>query len=413
MKKTILTTLIAVLLVVLLIALNSQMRRAAAAELALTEETLSAVAEASAELAKLTLNLEKLLVSASAEQAAAFLTDISLGADRVQRCISDLPDMQGERAAILSFLSGVSTRAGARLTRLASGDTLHTGDQAALQNDLNSLRMLQAELSLAQQGLQSGEKLGDALPATEVTAAPSAKELAEYRALPKEEVGSGKALQIAKEFVGVERVTSVSHAPDTTGALPAFGVTVQTRDVQLNLEVTRQGGRVLLMVPETAAFPAVKSVDECRAAALAFLAARGFPSMEPMYYQVYDGLCVLTCVWVEQGVIIWPDRVTVQVRMDTAEVVGIEARSFWKNHTPRRLSAPLLTEEEARAALSAHVSVESARLCLLPHERQERLCWQFTLRYEGDTYLSCIDAVTGQELLLEKVMQLDAGSIPA
>ncbi len=413
MKKTFLYISTFVVMALLLVFLNAQMRRTAAAELALTEGTLSAVSEASAELSQLTLSMEKLLVSASPEHAASFLADVVLRADRVQRSISALPDLQGERADIQTFLSTLADRATALLTSLVTGVSISDADRAELTEMLSGLRLLQSEVALAQQSLLLGMRLPEALPRTEITAKPTAQELAAYKALPAGEVSLGNALQIAKEFVGLERVTSVSHAPDTTGALPADGVTVQTADVQLNLEVTRQGGKVLLMVPETASFPVRQTVDTCRAAALAFLARQGLPRMEAPWYQVYDGLCVLTCVFVEQDVLIWPDRVLVQVRMDTGEVVGIETRSFWKNHLPRRLDKPLLSETEARASLSPSVSVEGSRLCLLPHDGQERLCYQFALTHQGDAYIAYIDAITGQELLLEKVMQLEMGAVAA
>lgn len=156
-----------------------------------------------------------------------------------------------------------------------------------------------------------------------------------------------------------------------------------------------------------------KTPEECSAAALAFLKSRGFAEMEVTYYQVYDGLCVLTCVYVQNGVLIWPDRVLVQVRMDTAEIVGIEARSYWKNHIPRKLQTPLLTEIEARTALSPDVTVNAVRTCLLPFNGRERLCWQFSLQQGDDAFISYIDAMTGEELLLEKVMQLEFGAIAA
>lgn len=413
MKKLMITLALGVAGVTLLIALNAQMRRAAAAELALTEGTLHAVSEASEALEMLTLTLEKALVSASPAQYAAYLTDAALSADRAQRSLSELPDAQGQRSAVVAFLSDLSGQLQACLTALASGDSLSDADKSSLSASLSDLTLLQNEIALGVQELLTGEKLADALPATEVTLHPTAQELTRYKALPSEEIGSGMALQIAKEFVGVERVASVAHAPDTSGALPTFGVTIQTPDVQLNLEVTRQGGKVLFMVPETADFPVLKTPEDCAAAALAFLSSRGFPNMEALYYQVYDGLCVLTCAYVEQDVIVWADRVLVQVRMDTAEVVGIESRSFWQNHAPRKLQSPLLSESEARVHLSSGVTVQSARLCLLPTGSQERMCWQFTVTWGDGTYISYIDVLTGAELLLEKVIRLEMGSIAA
>ncbi len=413
MKKTFLTVGIFLALAILLLFLNAQMRRAASAELALSESTLAAVADAASESSSLVLTVEKLLVSASTEQSAALLTQIALSADRVQRSVGELPDAQGERASIQAFLTSLSDQATALLTNLAMGMPITAEIRADLANDLDGLRLLSTELSLAQNTLLTGAPLREAMAASEVTAKPTAQELAHYRALPSTEVNSGTALQIAKEFVGVEKVTSVAHAPDTNGALPAFGVTVQTEDLQLNLEVTRRGGKILLMMPETADFPIRKTVEECTASALQFLSDKGFPRMEAPYYQLYDGLCVLTCVYSEQNVLIWPDRVLVQVRMDTGEVVGLEARSFWQNHYPRRLADPVLSEQEARALLSDEAQVTSARLCLLPQNKQERLCWQFTVQHGDGTFLVYIDSLTGQELRLEKLMHLESGVAPA
>jgi len=413
MKRIIATIALGISAVVLLIALNASQRRTAAAELALTESTRAAVAEAASELDALTLSLDKLLVTTSVRQTANLLSSIALSADRVQASIAALPDEQGQQAAVLSYLSRLSRLAQTALADLAEGDGIEADIHASFADMTAGLRLLQAELGIASAEVLAGADVSAALPPSEITAPPTALELAEYKALPSREVSAGEAMQLAKEFVGAERVLSVAHAPDTAGALPAFGVTVQTTDVQLNVEVTRRGGKVLLMAPETASFPMEKTVDECRAAALAFLQSRGFSEMEVPYYQVYDGLCVLTCAGVQNGVLIWPDRVLVQVRMDTAEIVGIEARSYWKNHIPRKLQTPLLTESEARASLSPAAAVDSSRLCLLPYEGMERLCWQFTLTLGDGTYISCIDAMNGRELRLEKVMQLDFGAAPA
>ncbi len=397
---------------VLLIALDASMRRTANAELALTESTLAAVSKSAAELEALTLSMDKLLLTTSPRQTAKLLTQVSISADRVQVGLAELPDAQGQQAAVLAYLSRLSNLAQGCLADLAEGSELEEESRADFAEILTGLQLLQSEMNFAQQDTLAGRKVND-LPASEITAPPTAAELVDYKSLPSQEIGSGEALQIAKEFVGLNRVLSVGHAPNTSGALPAYGVTVQTADVQLNLEVTRRGGKVLLMSPETASFPMVRTPEQCSAAALAFLKARGFAEMEVPYYQVYDGLCVLTCVYVQNGVLIWPDRVLVQVRMDTAEVVGLEARSYWKNHIPRKLQTPLLTEKEARAALSADAEITHARLCLLPIGNQERTCWQFSLNHGEDAFVSYVDAMTGEEVLLEKVMQLEFGSMPA
>ena len=410
MKKTILTLAVSVTAVMLLIALNASQRRTAAAELALAESTLAAVAEAASDIEDLALSLDKALLTASPRQAAQYLTQAALTAERSQSALAALPDPYGQQGAVLAWLSRLSHVVQGALADLAEGSGV-TGESRTSLNAMRAdLSLLQAEFALSSSEVQTGVKAAD-LAATSVTAPPTAAQLADYKALPSQDVGSGEAMQIAKDFIGADKVRSVAHAPDTGGVMPAWGVTIQTDDLQLNLEITRRGGKVLLMSPETAAFPVRKTVEECREAALAFLQERGFAQMESPWYQVYDGLCVLTCVNVQRGVLIWPDRVTVQVRMDTAEVVGIEARQYWRNHIPRKLQTPLLTASEARAYLSAEPT--AGRLCLLPYEGQERLCWQFSIQHEDDTYISYIDAMTGRELRLEKVMHLESGAAPA
>lgn len=413
MKRTLAYLFAAVLGMTLLISLNAAQRRSAAAELRLTENTKAAVTEAAAELETLTLSLEKLLLTTSARQQAKLLSQIILAADRAQLSLGALPDREGQQGAVLAYLSRLSHLSQTCLADLAEGDGFPEDAHAGLSDLRDGLLLLQAELSIASQETLIGTDISAALPASQVTRPPSAQELTTYKALPSNEISSGEAMQIAKEFVGADKVLSVSHAPDTAGALPAYGVTVQTPDVQLNLEITRRGGKVLLMAPETASFTMTKTPEQCAASALAFLKSRGFAEMEVPYYQVYDGLCVLTCVYVQNAVLIWPDRVLVQVRMDTAEVVGIEARSYWRNHIPRRLQSPLLTQSEARASLAPGASVESFRLCLLPANNQERLCWQFTLTLGEEAYISYIDAITGNELHLEKIMQLEFGQVAA
>ena len=410
MKKTILTLAVSVTAVMLLIALNASQRRTAAAELALAESTLAAVAEAASDIEDLALSLDKALLTASPRQAAQYLTQAALTAERSQSALAALPDPHGQQGSVLAWLSRLSHVVQGALADLAEGSGV-TGESRTSLNAMRAdLSLLQAEFALSSSEVQTGAKAAE-LPATAVTAPPTAAQLADYKALPSQEVGSGEAMQIAKDFIGADKVRSVAHAPDTGGVMPAWGVTIQLDDLQLNLEITRRGGKVLLMSPETAAFPVRKTVEACREAALAFLQERGFAQMESPWYQVYDGLCVLTCVNVQRGVLIWPDRVTVQVRMDTAEVVGIEARQYWRNHIPRKLQTPLLTASEARAYLSAEPT--AGRLCLLPYEGQERLCWQFSIQHEDDTYISYIDAMTGRELRLEKVMHLESGAAPA
>ena len=55
---------------------------------------------------------------------------------------------------------------------------------------------------------------------------------------------------------------------------------------------------------------------------------------------IYDGLAVINFVALQDGVLLYPDLVKVQVRMDTGEIVGMEANNYLMNHTVRTALSP-------------------------------------------------------------------------
>ena len=207
---------------------------------------------------------------------------------------------------------------------------------------------------------------------------------------------------------------SAQSAPATSGALPAWGVTVVTEELQLNLEVTTQGGKVLWMMPESAGFAQALDETRCRELAAAFLREKGFGDMVCTHVQRYEsGVMVLNFAAQQEGVLLYPDLVKVQVRMDTGDVVGIEANNYWMNHVTRNLATPELTAQEAAACLAEGLEAEATQLCLIPYRDSERLCYEFTVRRGDGTYLIYLDADTGKEVELLKRIDTEQGVLTA
>ena len=101
--------------------------------------------------------------------------------------------------------------------------------------------------------------------------------------------------------------------------------------------------------------------------------------------------------------------------MRTGEVVGVEAGNYLRNHSVRDFPQVKLTFEDALREISDVLSVNSTKLCLIPVDRDEILCWEASA-YREDTdeqYLVYIDAVTGQEILILSVTQDDEGYVTA
>ena len=384
---------------------------------------LGALGEAAESLDALALDLEKALLAPDAPYAAARLADAAQSAAQVHHSLSLLPLSHEAMSAALIFTHRLSGEAG-QLAQTGSP----AADAAWLQQQWHACVQLAGQLALSRQAMEQRELAltpeahvlyaapqPDARPLESLAefAQPPSVTVAPPRGLPPGEISQEEALRLAEEFVGADRTLSVRAAPGTSGSLPAHGVTVQTPDLQLNLEITRQGGRLLWMMPETASFPVTQPESACVEAAAAFLESRGFGPAEAVRRQVYDGLCVIVFAPVQQDVLLYPDLLTVQVRMDTAQVVGLEAAGYWRSHVPRQLPTPAVSREEALMLLPSIARAEEARLCVIPHEGGEALCHQFTVTALDGTYLLFISAETGRALEVRKLIESDEGTLAA
>lgn len=414
MKKLLPTLLLSMALVAMGAWSVFSTRRAALAEHTLNETYLAALGESAELMESLSLAMEKALLSRDAAQTAALLSQIGRDAGDVRRALAFLPLDGDVIAPAMALAERIAEGTAPWLTDLVDDGILSDASREALSALLAECTLLSGEMSVARQEVLSGSRSLTDAPADAPAETPRLlTQLPTAKGLPQTEVNVGQAMTLARAFIGDDRVTSLDEAPNLLGPIAAWGVAVGTADVTLNVYVTQIGGKVLLMAPETASFAELLSVDACRAAADEFLASRGFAAMESEYHQVYDGLCVLQYVYVQDGVAVYPDRLSVQVRMDTGEIVGLEASAYWQNHTPRRIASPTLTVEEARTRLASDAVEQDARLCLLPEDGREILCWEFTVAWNGEPFLIYIDAHSGREVALQKLILLENGVMAA
>lgn len=383
---------------------HSQFQRIHRLERTVAELYQSALRQSAESLEELSLCMEKALLTTDVARTATLLHSIGLCASNVQQGLALLPAEQTSLAAAQTLIHRLANESAALLPQVVDESTLTDDDRAWLRQQLALCSQLSSQLALA----DSYTDLDNLHLDIDVPV-----ETQEAKGLPQGVITQEEALSIARNFVGEGRVQSVQAAPGTSGALAAYGVTLQTEDVQLNVEVTRQGGQILWMMPETASFTVVQSMETCRQAAADFLALHDYPSMSAVYDQAYDGLCVITFVPLQEDVLLYPDLLRVQVRMDTAQVVGLEAHSYWLNHVQRQLAAPALSAEEAASPLAQHTEVESVRLCIIPHSGTEVLCYECAVIYQGEYYLVYMDAQTGREVESLKYVPAENGVLTA
>lgn len=413
------TPIIWLLLVALAVAVALalwQFREAKAAEITVRAGRERAYYSALDSLTNLEADLSKALVASGPGQHALLLGRVSSLAGAASENLSALPAAYGADESGLKFLGQTADYAQTLAAAAAEGRTLSG-------TDVRQLSQLMQKSGELRRHLENGEGFAYDAPSEEQKLSgieyPSLLYDGPFsdgvrqgapRGLSGEEITSEQAVEAGRAFLGAARA---QRASDMQGPIPCWGVSAETDGVTITLQVTRQGGKILWMAPETAGFETKLGMEACVARAREFLESHGFGEMEPSFTQQYDGLAVISFAAVQDGVTLYPDLVKAQVRMDTGEVVGLEANNYWMNHTERENLAPQVDEQQALRAVSGRLTVTGSRLCVIPVDdgldsgKTEKLCWEFAGEWNGSRYFVYIDAETGEE---EKVLKVVAGN---
>lgn len=362
------------------------------------------------------------------------LAEVSRQADGVVSGLSALPLSHAAMSDTIKFCNQLSEYALRQALLAASGQPLSEAVLERLAALRDQCAQLRGQLAVAQQSMlaQSLKLAADGsvfyAPAEQETrpleavgdrdhgmdyptmvydgAFSDATHFGTPKALGEEEITPEQALTIARDFVGAERVSAAMPAGETAGQMAGYSVTLTLKDgTVLNAEVTRQGGKMLWLMPEHASFVPKHTVEECTQAAAAFLQSRGYDPLEPNHVRVYDGLCVINLVAVQDGVLLYPDLVKIQLRMDTAEVVGLESNNYLINHTRREGLQPVYSRMQVLRQVSPLLAAADARLCLIPHLGMEKLCYEVSGTYGEEEYRIYVDAITGEEVEILMMVQ--------
>ena len=383
-------------------------------------------------LDNLEVKLAKLSVIQSKEQSALLLNDVYRQADGASQALSQLPVSHVALSDTLNFLNqlGDFTRIlGEKraenipltveeeqtLTELRNTCGDLSGRLTALSANLDELDFEMARADTFYQTSDSfmGEK--DTEPSidypTLIYDGPfsDAMQNKTPEGLSGEEIGGEEAKSIAARFLGVSEDRLVPQ-DGTAGQIPSFCFGTVDKGSKY-VYVAKFGGQVVLMIKDRPEGDEHISLEDAASRAQAFLREQGYPEVQVAYSQRYGGAALINFVPTERNIRIYPDLIKVKVSLSDGSIVGFDAQSYYTSHKERDIPMPTLKQLDAQKLIKEGFEFRSAHLALVPKDGQEILCWEFEGSYDRDQFIIYINAETGAEENIFKVIDTGDGSL--
>lgn len=235
---------------------------------------------------------------------------------------------------------------------------------------------------------------------------------AEMKGLSDEEITREEAAERFKKYFKDYDVADITAEEKTAGITEVYGVQGALKGETLYAQITVKGGNLLLFSFAGSCKDVVLEEEFAVENAKNFLENAGYNGMKAVWINLANNVYTINFAPEKDGVIMYPDLVKARVCAETGMVIGVEAASYLANHTERQIASPAVTKSEARAKVSDEIAVETGRLAVIPFGNSaERLCYEFFGTLDGDEYYIYVDALTGAQAEMFKVINSEDGRL--
>lgn len=389
-------------------------------------------------------SLSKLMVSGDQGQHLILVSEIWRHADGAQADLASLPISHLSLVETSKLLNQMSDYSSYLTKKIGQGKTLTVDENKNLQELHNSyvalgdkLRELQDEINsggvrwgdIRRQGSRLGEGTDDLITHQLVSIekssikypsliydGPFSESLKEFDnvRLEGKEIDQKEAIEVVRNFIGDEKIAEIDEWSESNGDIKCWGVSASLKDGRgpFCFTVSKRGGKVVNMVGDPGAQNVTLSVEKAREVASEFLKDKGYESMSPAYQQFDQGICTINFAYRQGDVMVYPDLIKVKISLDDGQVVGFESKNYLIAHKERDIEEPEISVEQARELVNPSFKIESERLALIPTpSRNERLCYEFNGKFGEDRFIVYIDAKTGEEVDILKIIDSNMGTL--
>ncbi len=239
------------------------------------------------------------------------------------------------------------------------------------------------------------------------------------------QISGDKAKAVALGFLHSGEQYDSVRVENIEGVIPAFLVTGKRADgSEVATAIVKAGGAVLWAMDQRPRDAGNLGVEAARNSAKQFLASKGMESLVETGWRkagtpsdrIVFAFAATTSFMADSmplSVVLYPDLIKVEVALDKGDIVGFDQTAYLTNHGPREFKQPIASIKEARKTLKPDLKVTGGpRLAVIPMvSAREIMAWEFQVVHQNDTYLIYVNAMTGKEEMVLKMVIDDTGSL--
>ncbi len=234
----------------------------------------------------------------------------------------------------------------------------------------------------------------------------------EIKGLSQNEVAEKECVDKFKSIFAEYSVEKVKAVGESGEDIKCYNIQAESDGEILFAQFSRRDGKLIMFSYAGSCQTAVYSDDQAIESAQEFLIGLGIKNMKEVWINLANNVYTINFAVEQNGVIVYGDLIKVRVCAETNKVIGIEAKSYYTNHHKRDIASPTLSKETAVTKVSKNIQVETSRFALVPVGRNsEKLCYEFSGEYDGTTYYVYIDALTGKQVEMFKVVESTEGTL--
>ena len=222
-----------------------------------------------------------------------------------------------------------------------------------------------------------------------------------------------EARKLLSKYLNGYEIVEVLNVVENNNRIPSYVYSVLLKgDRDVTVQIAKKGGMLLMLDLFHEVYEPTLTVEQCKVIAKQYCDSIGLSDMTAVWVNNNNSNIYVNMCYEQDGVIMYPDMLKLKISLDTGEVIGYEGLNYAFNHTKRDNLTPKITIDDAVLNASAILEDIEARLVVIPiNVTSEKLCYELVGEFNGEKYFVYVDAMTGEEIQVLRMIDSNQGDL--